>query len=202
MGAWSESVRQKLKWSRAELLQTGGGAVAVLAIMVTVLALMGRVWWCEAGDLAPWAWDIWSRHTSQHLIDPYTFTHVLHGVMFYGILYLALGKWVSVRNRFLVAISFEGLWEIAENSDFIINRYREVTISLDYFGDSILNSVSDVIACASGFGLAAILPVWGSWVFFFATEIVLILWIRDSLIINIIMLIFPLESLKQWQMPK
>lgn len=188
-------------WSRRDLAVYPGATVAIVVVMMTVLSAMGRVWWCEAGDLVPWSWDIWSRHTSQHLIDPYTFTHILHGVGFYGLLYLVARRWVPVRGRFLIAIGIEAIWEIAENSTFVIERYREVTISLDYFGDSVLNSLSDVTACGSGFILASLLPAWGSWVFFFGVEALLILWIRDSLIINIIMLLFPIEAIKQWQMP-
>lgn len=199
---WIAQTRDKLRWSRADVFRYGGGAAAICVAMLIVLSAMGRIWWCEAGDWAPWSWDIWSRHTSQHLIDPYTFTHILHGILFYGVLHLALGRWVSVKNRFLITLALEAAWEIGENTSYVIERYREVTISLDYFGDSVLNSLADVLACASGYGLAAILPVWGSFAFFFLMEVVLVLWIRDSLLINIVMLVFPIDAIRQWQAPQ
>ena len=103
--------------------------VVVMAAMVT-LRLEGRVWWCQAGDYWPWAWDIWSTHNSQHLIDPYSFTHILHGVLEFWLLGLVFRK-VPVVWRLLIAVMIEGSWEIAENSSYVINRYRETTISLD-----------------------------------------------------------------------
>jgi len=99
-----------------------------------------------------------------------------------------------------LAVTIEGAWEVAENSSFIINRYREDTISLDYFGDSIINSVADIICCATGFFIAYKLKFWKSMTLFIATEAILILTIRDSLVINIIMLIFKSKAIKLWQM--
>ena len=170
----------------------------VLASMLT-LRLEGRIWWCGASDYSPWAWDIWSRHNSQHLIDPYSFTHILHGVLEFWLIGLIF-KRLPLAWRLLIAITIEGSWEIAENSTYVINRYREATISLNYFGDSIINSISDILCCATGFIIAYKLRFWRSLILFVATEIVLIFWIHDSLIINIIMLVYPLESIKHWQM--
>ncbi len=170
----------------------------MLAAMLT-LWLEGRVWWCQAGDYSPWAWEIWSRHNSQHLIDPYSFTHILHGILEFWLIGLIF-KRVPLVWRLLIAIVIEGSWEVAENSSFVINRYREATISLDYFGDSIINSISDILCCATGFVIAYKLKFWRSLFLFVATEIVLIFWIHDSLIINIIMLFYPIEAIKQWQM--
>ena len=162
------------------------------------LRVEGRIWWCQAGDLVPWAWDIWSMHNSQHLIDPYSFTHILHGVLEFWLIGLVFRK-VPLAWRLLIAIMIEGSWEIAENSSYVINRYRETTISLDYFGDSIINSLSDMLCCATGFVIAYKLRFWRSLFLFIATEIVLIFWIHDSLLINIIMLIYPIEAIKHWQ---
>jgi len=170
----------------------------VVLVAMTALYFQGRVWWCEAGDYTPWAWDIWSKHNSQHLIDPYSFTHVLHGVIEYWLIGLIFPK-TKIVWRLLIAVMIEGAWEVAENSSYVINRYREATISLDYFGDSIVNSISDMICCAAGFLIAHKLRFWKSLVLFLMTEMVLILWIRDSLIINIIMLIYPIEPIKHWQ---
>ena len=171
----------------------------VMAIAVVFEYLQGHVWWCKAGDYLPWSWSIWTMHNSQHLIDPYSFTHILHGVLEFWLIGLLFRK-VPVVWRLLFAVMIEGSWEIAENSTYVINRYREATISLNYFGDSIINSMSDIVCCATGFVIAYKLRFWKSVALFAATETVLIFWIHDSLVINIIMLIYPIEALKDWQM--
>ena len=171
---------------------------AATLLAVVILHLNGRVWWCQAGDYSPWSWDIWSRHNSQHIVDPYSFTHILHGVLEFWLIGLVFKK-VPLAWRLVIAVMIEGSWEIIENSSFIINRYREATISLDYFGDSILNSISDIACCATGFVVAYKLRFWKSAALFIATEAILILTIRDSLIINIIMLFYPIEAIKLWQ---
>ena len=170
------------------------------AVAVAVIAenFEGRVWWCQAGDYLPWSWDIWSTHNSQHIIDPYSFTHILHGVLEFWLIGLVFKK-VPLAWRLLIAVMIESSWEIAENSTYVIQRYREATISLDYFGDSIINSISDITACATGFVIAYKLRFWKSLAIFLATEMVLIFWIRDSLLINIVMLIYPIEAIKHWQ---
>ncbi|MEO7659254.1 MAG: DUF2585 family protein [Pyrinomonadaceae bacterium] len=175
--------------------------IAVLAVVVTVtisLNLLGRVWWCQVGDYWPWAWDVWSAHNSQHVIDPYSFTHVLHGVIEFWLIGLVFPR-LSLAWKFFVAILIEGTWEVAENTSYIINRYREETISLDYFGDSIINSLADIVSCGLGFVIAYKIRFWRSVILFVATEAILIIWIRDSLLINIVMLIYPLEAIKRWQ---
>lgn len=173
--------------------------LAVMAVSAVFLSFQGRVWWCQAGDMVPWSWDIWTTHNSQHVIDPYAFTHVLHGVLEFWLLGLVFSR-VPVVWRFVMAIVIEAIWEVAENSSYIIERYRTVTLSLDYFGDSIINSLADIVCCATGFGLAKRLGFLRSLVMFVATEVILIFWIRDSLVINIIMLIYPIDALKVWQM--
>lgn len=173
--------------------------VVLVLASVAVLKIEGRVWWCEAGDYSPWAWDIWSRHNSQHLVDPYSFTHILHGVLEFWLVGLIFNR-VPLAWRLLIAVTIEGSWEIAENSTYVINRYREATISLDYFGDSIINSISDILCCATGFVIGYKLRFWRSLVLFLATEATLIYWIHDSLLINIIMLLYPVEAIKSWQM--
>ena len=170
-----------------------------VGVAVVIMSWQGRVIWCQAGDYSPWSWDIWSRHNSQHIIDPYSFTHVLHGVLEFWLIGLVFRK-VPLAWRLLMAVMIESSWEIAENSTYIIQRYREATISLDYFGDSIINSISDILCCSTGFVIAYKLGFWRSILLFTVTEIILILTIHDSLIINIIMLIFPIEAIKQWQM--
>jgi len=148
--------------------------------------------------MVPWSWNIWSTHNSQHVIDPYSFTHVLHGVLEFWLIGLIFPR-VPLAWRFFMAIFIESSWEVAENTSYVIQRYREETMSLDYFGDSIINSLADIVCCGLGFLIAYKLRFWKSLVLFVATELILILTIRDSLIINIIMLIWPIEALKNWQ---
>ena len=171
----------------------------IIVMAAIILWAQGRVWWCQAGDFSPWAWDIWSTHNSQHLIDPYSFTHILHGVLEFWLIGLVFRK-VPLAWRLVIAVMIEATWEVAENSAYIIERYRTVTLSLDYFGDSIINSLSDIFCCATGFVIAYKLKFWKSLTLFIATETILIFWIRDSLLINIVMLIYPIEAIRLWQM--
>ena len=181
------------RWDRAL-----GASVAVLLATMIALAAMGRSPWCPKGDWLPWSWDIWSAHNSQHLLDPYTFSHVLHGVLFYGALRLLGERWADV--RLVLAVALEAAWEIVENTDRVIEHYRETTISLDYFGDALLNSGADVVAMGLGYLVAARVPWWASVLIFVATEVALALWIRDSLLLNVVMLVCPIEAIKAWQM--
>lgn len=171
----------------------------VIFVAAVILVWQGRVWWCQVGDMVPWSWNIWTAHNSQHIFDPYSFTHVLHGVLEFWLIGLVFRR-IPLAWRLLIAVMIESTWEVAENSTFIIERYRTVTLSLDYFGDSIINSLADIFCCATGFAIAYKLKFWKSLALFLATEAILIVWIRDSLLINIIMLIYPIEALKVWQM--
>lgn len=168
-------------------------------LMVTALYWQGRVWWCKVGDLSPWSSDIWATHNSQHFFDPYTFTHILHGILYFWVIDLIFRE-MPLRWKFFLVILVECLWELVENSNFVIERYRAATISLDYYGDSILNSLSDVLSCAFGAFLAYKLKFWRSLAYYVVTEIILLFWIRDNLTLNIIMLIYPIEWIKNWQM--
>ena len=174
-------------------------AVAIGMAMAIVLYLMGQPLWCSCGSWRPWSWDIWSSHNSQHLVDPYFFTHLLHGVVLCGILYW-LPRSVPETTRFLIAVVLEAGWEILENSPTIIERYRAATIFKDYFGDSIMNSAGDLIACIVGYLLARRLGFCNSIVFFLLIEWILLLTIRDSLLLNVLMLVWPVEAIKWWQM--
>jgi hypothetical protein len=193
----TENPENKLfaKENFAPLAASAGAGV----LMIAALWFLGRVWWCKLGDYAIYINEAWnSSHTSQHLFDPYTFTHVLHGVLFFWLAGLLFPK-LTVAWRFFIANFVEAAWEILENTNFIIEKYRENTASLDYFGDSIANSVGDWIACAVGFWIAFKLGYWRSLAFFLLVEIILLFWIRDGLLLNILMLIYPLDSIKQWQ---
>jgi hypothetical protein len=169
-----------------------------LAATALVVRLEGRLWLCACGRLLPWVGDAWSADTSQHLFDPYSFTHVLHGFAFAGLLALALPR-VGRRWRLVLAVALEAAWEVIENTDFVINRYREATAALGYNGDTVVNSLGDVAACALGFLLARRLGALKSLLVFALTEAVLLFWIRDSLLLNILLLIYPSESLRAWQ---
>ncbi len=160
---------------------------------------MGRRLWCSCGSLRPWSWDIWSLHNSQHLLDPYTFTHLLHGALYYALLWLAFrARWPAVRA--LLALTAEVAWEVVENTNTVIESYRESTISLNYYGDSILNSIADVAAFELGYCAAMYLPSRVSVAAFLAIEVVLLSTIHDSLLLNVLMLLHPIDVIKTWQM--
>lgn len=176
-----------------------GGSLAVIALAAVVLWWMGRVWWCACESWSPWAFNIWSSHNSQHLLDPYTLSHMLHGMVLYGVLTAAFrGKWPGL--RLFLAVVVEVGWEVVENTERVIQAYRESTIALNYNGDSILNSLADIAACMAGYAAAGLLPMWVSAASFALVESVMIWWIRDSLLLNVLMLFWPLEAVKQWQL--
>ena len=191
-----EDQKTNIKSNALPLLST----VAVVGFMTFVLWSQGRIWWCKSGDLAVYINQAWnSSHTSQHLFDPYTFTHILHGVLAFWLAGVLLKRF-DMRWRFVAAVVGEAAWEVLENSSYIIEKYRENTASLDYFGDSIMNSVGDVLACAIGFAIAAKLGRWKSLAFFVLVELALLIWIRDGLLLNILMLIYPMDWIKAWQL--
>jgi hypothetical protein len=173
----------------------------IVGLTALILHFEGRSLICSCGRILLWAGDIRSADTSQHLSDPYSFTHILHGFLFGWILVPLLPK-ANVKTQLLCAVTIESIWEIIENSSFVINRYRTETISLGYQGDTIINSLSDITCCGIGFIISRYLGVKKSIILFLLTELFLIFWIKDSLIINIIMLIYPSKTIKEWQMMK
>lgn len=184
---------------RRIFVRTAWAAFGMLLVTVGALELLGQVFWCECGSLVPWSWDIDSRHCSQHLIDAYFFTHVLHGLVFYALLVVVVRWPRSVSSRFLAVLFLECFWEVLENSPPIIERYRAVTISLGYFGDSIANSIVDILACCFGVWIACRAKVWQSVAVFVITELLLLATIRDCLILNVLMLPFPVDAILEWQ---
>jgi hypothetical protein len=172
--------------------------VAVLALTAVIQWWMGRSLLGPDGRFGWWESNIWSQQCSQRFADPYSFSHVNHGILFYAALWLARRR-LNLGVRFTVALLVEAAWEILENSPIIINRYREATIALGYNGDSLLNSAGDGVMMILGFVLAARLRPWASVGVLIAAEVLCLLWIRDNLTLNVIMLAHPVEAIKAWQ---
>jgi hypothetical protein len=164
-----------------------------------ILYAMGQPLWCTCGYVKFWHGEVMSSENSQHLSDWYSFTHPTHGILFYLALWLVAPR-APLGLKLALATGMEAAWEVLENTDFVINRYREATISLNYFGDSVVNSIGDMAFMILGFLAAASLPAWATVALVAGTEIGLAYAIRDNLILNILMLFLPLESLKNWQL--
>ena len=159
----------------------------------------GRSWWCDCGSSFFWTSNAWGSLTSQTFLDPYSFTHLLHGLMFCGLLTL-LVRGLPTRWLFCLGLAIEAAWELVENTNTVIQHYRAATAALGYQGDTVMNSLGDIMCCGLGFMIARKLGWARSLIVFFVTEAVLLIWIRDSLLLEIIMLVSPVNAIKVWQM--
>jgi hypothetical protein len=172
--------------------------VGIIALTAAYLLFIGREPICKCGYIKLWHGVVVSSENSQHISDWYTPSHIIHGFLFFGLLWLVARK-LAFGWRLVIATIVEAAWEILENSDMIIERYRAVTISLDYYGDSVLNVVADLMAMVIGFFLASRLPVWATVALIVVFEGVTIWLIRDGLALNVLMLLYPLDGVAAWQ---
>lgn len=173
-------------------------AVLVVALSAALLLAMGRPPAYQHGPLRLWSADVQSDQNSQQLADPYTLTHVTHGVLLFAVVG-RLWRSLPIRTRVVVALGLECAWEVFENTDAVIQRYRAATVSLGYYGDSVLNSLGDILAAALGCALAAWLPIRLLVAGIVLLEAILAVWIRDNLTLNILMLLHPIEAIRRWQ---
>ena len=173
-------------------------ALALIVATAAILLAMDRHPICTCGTVELWVGQRDSAKTSQMLADWYSFSHLVHGLLFYAALWLVARRW-PVERRFLAALVIEIAWEIAENTPMVIDRYREATAALGYTGDSVINSLSDILMMAAGFLAARKLPVWVSVALLLALELIPLLVIRDNLVLNVWMLLAPSDAIRVWQ---
>jgi Protein of unknown function (DUF2585) len=175
--------------------------VAILASVACLELASGRTPTYAHGPVRLWSGDIWSDENSQQIADPYLFTHLEHGAILYGLTRAVLGPG-AVGLRAIVAVTLEAAWEVLENTDPIIDRYRAETISLDYYGDSVINSLFDILAALVGFLLAWRLPTRVTVGWIVVLELFLALWVRDNLVLNVVMLVHPTPAIRSWQLSR
>lgn len=176
----------------------GLAALAIVVATAAILIAMGRTPICECGTIELWHGVVVSSENSQHLSDWYSPSHLIHGFLFFFVGWLVLRR-ASFGARLILALVVECAWEIAENTDAVIQRYREATIALDYYGDSVLNSVADIGFMVLGFWLASRMPIWLTVTIAVGLEIFVGWMIRDNLTLNVLMLLWPLDAVKAWQ---
>jgi hypothetical protein len=189
------------------LLPNRRGAVLALIMALAfgvILLAMGRAPICTCGTVKLWWGTVQSSQNSQHIADWYSFSHLIHGLLFYFFAHLLWRKWRLLDGKpaiwaLPIAVAFEGLWELLENSPLIIERYRAVTVSLGYNGDSVVNSLADIGFMALGFVIASRLPAWASVGLAVVFELFTLYMIRDNLTLNVLMLVWPVDAIRIWQ---
>ncbi len=172
--------------------------IIVFASVALIEYFSGRSLLGPDGKFGWWDGDVWSSENSQRVADAYSFSHIIHGILFYAFFWL-IARRLPLKYRFLAALVLEAGWELLENSPLIINRYREATIALGYVGDSVLNSVCDVGMVVIGFIITRYSKVWMSILLIIVFEVGCLFWVRDNLTLNVLMLVHPVESIKVWQ---
>jgi hypothetical protein len=172
--------------------------LAIIAATAATQLAFGQPPICTCGIVRVWQADVMSAENSQQLSDWYSPSHFIHGLLFYGLMWLLFRR-QPVRLRVLGAMLLECAWEILENTPMVIDRYREATIALGYSGDSVINSVFDVLFMLLGFVFAWRMPVWASVALGPFLEILCAMVIRDNLTLNVLMLLYPLDSILVWQ---
>ncbi|WP_129791894.1 DUF2585 domain-containing protein [Sphingosinicella sp. CPCC 101087] len=173
-------------------------AAAIACGTAAILLWMGRPLICACGEVRLWVGEVHGPHNSQHLIDWYTPSHIIHGFLFYGLGWLFLRR-NPPGDRLIAAMAIEAAWEILENTDRVIDRYREATMALGYTGDSVLNSLADMLWMIVGFAIARRLPLWATVALAIGFELLALIVIRDNLTLNVLMLLAPIESVAAWQ---
>ena len=184
--------------AQTSVLQVAAAGV-VLLFMVVLLRTQGRLFLCACGYFDIWTIETCSANNSQQLFDPYSLTHVLHGFLFFYLMMLVCRR-LKRSWQLLLAIALEAAWEVFENSSFVIDRYRTATAALGYQGDTVINSIGDLFCAVVGFWIARQVGLRNSLILFALIELILILWIHDNLLLQILMLIRPVEAIKAWQM--
>ena len=179
-------------------------ALLIWAYCAFILFAMQRPPICECGSVKLWWGVVESAENSQHIADWYTFSHIIHGLLFYGAAHLLWRRWnildgILARWALPIAVALEASWELLENSPMIIDRYRAVTVSFGYSGDSILNSMADIGWMVFGFWLASRIAVWASAALTVVFELFTLAMIRDNLSLNILMLVWPVDAVRLWQ---
>ena len=186
------------KADRSRILQIVVAGV-VLLLMIVLLRMQGRLFLCACGQFEIWTSETCSANNSQQLLDPYSLTHVVHGFLFFYLVVLVFSR-LTRSWQFLLTLTLEAAWEVFENSSFVIDRYRTATAALGYQGDTVVNSVGDLFCAVIGFLIAQQIGVRRSLILFALLELILILWIRDSFLLQLLMLVRPAEAIKSWQM--
>lgn len=179
-------------------LAAGIGIAVTAALMALLLWMEGRLVRCACGYFKIWISDTCSSNNSQQLFDPYSFTHILHGFLLFWVVLLLFRK-LAPSWQLTIALALEAAWEVFENTPFVIDRYRAETAALGYTGDTIVNSFGDLACALAGFLFARALGLKRSLLVFLAVEVVLVFWIKDGLLLQILMLIVPIDAIKAWQ---